>query len=134
MPAHTLTRRLFWAAEIVVLTGTIAAAAWLSSAEEWQPLALVSLLLVLTLVGDWLSIETPGGELSCALVAIVLVMALLGPAPAMAFSVAGTILNSATRRVPVAQFLNNVATFAVVPFAGGWSMRELALHFHVLHN
>jgi HD-GYP domain-containing protein (c-di-GMP phosphodiesterase class II) len=134
MPAPKLTRRLFWAAEILLFAGTLAAAVWLSQADEWRPLSLVALLLVLTLVGDWLSIETPGGELSCALVAIVLLMALLGPAPAMAFSVAGTILNSATRRVPVAQFLNNVATFAVVPFAGGWSMRELALHFHVLHN
>ncbi|HXN39670.1 MAG TPA: HD domain-containing phosphohydrolase [Solirubrobacteraceae bacterium] len=134
MPAPKLTRRLFWAAELLLFAGTLAAAVWLSHADEWQPLSLVALLLVLTLVGDWLSIETPGGELSCALVAIVLVMALLGPVPAMAFSVAGTILNSATRRVPAAQFLNNVATFAVVPFAGGWSMRELALHFHVLHN
>jgi HD-GYP domain-containing protein (c-di-GMP phosphodiesterase class II) len=134
MPASTLTRRLFWASELLLLTGTLAAAVWISRAYEWQPLVLVVILLVLTIVGDWLSIETPGGELSCALVAIVLIMALLGPVPATAFSLAGTVLNSATRRVPLAQLLNNFTTFAIVPFAGGWLMRRLALEFHVLHN
>jgi putative nucleotidyltransferase with HDIG domain len=134
MPAPNLTRRLFWAAELLLLAGTLAAAVWFSRAVEWQPLVLVALLLVLTLLGDWLSIETPGGELSCALVAIVLVMALLGPVPAMAFSLTGTILTSATRRVAPAQYLNNVATFAVVPFAGGLMVRTLALDAHVLHD
>lgn len=134
MPAHKLTRHLFWAAELLMLTGTLAAAVWLSSTEEWQPLSLVTLLLVLTLIGDWLSIETPGGELSCGLVAIVLVMALLGPVPAMAFSVTGTVLTSATRRVAPAQYLNNIATFAVVPFVGGLMMRTLARNAHVLHD
>jgi HD-GYP domain-containing protein (c-di-GMP phosphodiesterase class II) len=134
MPAHTLTRRLFWAVEILLLAGTVAAAAWISSGQEWQPLPLVALLLVLTLVGDWLSIETPGGELSCGLVAIVLAMALLGPVPAMAFSMAGTILTSATRRVAAVQWLSNLSAFAVVPFAGGLLVHTLALDAHVLHD
>jgi len=134
MPAHKLTRRLYWAGELVVLTGTVAAAVWLSSTQEWQPLALVALLLVLTLVGDWLSIETPGGQLSCGLVAIVLVMALLGPVPAAAFSVAGTILTSAARRQAPAQWLTNLSTFAVVPFVGGLLVHALALDAHVLHD
>ena len=134
MPAHKLTRRLYWAGELVVLTGTVTVAAWLSSTEEWQPLALVALLLVLALVGDWLSIETPGGQLSCSLVAIVLVMALLGPAPAAAFSIAGTILTSAARRQTSAQWLTNLSTFTVVPFAGGLLVHTLALDAHVLHD
>jgi HD-GYP domain-containing protein (c-di-GMP phosphodiesterase class II) len=134
MPAHMLTRRLFWAGEFLVLTGTVTAAAWLSSAQEWQPLTLVALLLVLTLVGDWLSIETPGGELSCALVAIVLVMALLGPVPAAAFSIAGTILTSAARRLAPTQWLSSLAMFAIVPFAGGLMIRTFARDAHVLHN
>jgi putative nucleotidyltransferase with HDIG domain len=134
MPASKLTRRLFWSAEFLLLAGTLAAAAWLSHAAEWQPLALVVLLLVLTLLGDWLSIETPAGELSCALVAIVLAMALLGPVPAAAFSIAGTILSSSTRRVPPAQWLNSLSTFAIVPFVGGLMVRTLALDAHVLHS
>ncbi len=135
MPAPKLTRCLFWAAEFLLLAGTLAAAVWVSNAEEWQPLALVVLLLVLTLVGDWLSIETPGGQLSCSLVAIVLAMALLGPVPAMAFSVAAIVLTSGARRLMEPwQWLNNVSTFAVVPFAGGWLVHTLAVDAHVLHN
>jgi HD-GYP domain-containing protein (c-di-GMP phosphodiesterase class II) len=135
MPAHKLTRRLFWAGELLVLAGTLAAAVWLSNTEEWQPLPLVALLLTLTLVGEWLSIETPAGQLSCALVACVLVMALLGPVPAMAFSVAALIMTSVARRLAApTQWLNNVSTFAVVPFVGGWLIHALAVDAHVLHN
>jgi HD-GYP domain-containing protein (c-di-GMP phosphodiesterase class II) len=134
MPVPNLTRRLFWTAELLLLVGTLAAAAWVSSTAEWQPFVLVVLLLVLTLLGDWLSIETPAGELSCALVAIVLAMALLGPVPAMAFSIAGTILTSASRRLTPTQWLSGLATFASVPFAGGLMVRSLAMDAHVLHN
>ncbi|HYM55993.1 MAG TPA: HD domain-containing phosphohydrolase [Solirubrobacteraceae bacterium] len=123
MPAPKLMRRLFWAAELLLLAGTLAAAVWISRAGEWQPLPLVALLLVLTLLGDWLSIETPAGELSCALVAIVLVMGLLGPVPAMAFSTAGTILISAMRRLTPPQWLSALSTFAIVPFTGGLIVR-----------
>jgi HD domain len=134
MAASKLTRRTFWAAELLLLAGTLAAAVWISRTDEWQPLALVALLLVLTLLGDWLSIETPAGELSCGLVAIVLTMALLGAVPAMAFSVAGTALTSTTRRVTAAQWLSNLSAFAVVPFAGGWLIHTVALDAHVLHD
>jgi len=121
-------------AELLLLVGTLAAGVWFSHAYEWQPLTLVALLLVLTLLGDWLSIETPGGELSCGLVAIVLAMALLGPVPAMAFSVSGTILTSATRRVAPVQWLSNLSAFAVVPFVGGWLVHVIAVDAHVLHE
>jgi len=134
MPASKLTQRIFWTVELVLLAGTLAAAVLLSRADEWQPLALVALLLVLALVGDWLSVETPGGQLSCALVAGVLVMALLGPVPAMTFSVAAIVLTSTSRRLAPTQWLNNLATFAVVPFVGGWLVRTLAVDANVLHK
>jgi HD-GYP domain-containing protein (c-di-GMP phosphodiesterase class II) len=135
MPVRDLTRRLFWAAEFVLLAGTLAAAVLISQATEWEPAALVVLLLVLTLVGDWLSIETPAGQLSCSLVAIVLAMALLGPVPAMAFSTAAIALTSGARRLRApSQWLNNLSMFAVVPFAGGWLVRSVAIDAHVLHN
>lgn len=119
MHTSTLTRRLFSVTEILLLAGTVGAAVWVSRGEEWQPLALVGLLLLLALVGDWLSIDTPAGQLSCSLVAIVLTMALLGPVPAAVFSIAGTILTSVTRRLSPDQWLINLSVFAFVPFAGG---------------
>jgi len=131
MPAHKLTRRLFWAGEVLVLTGTVTAAVMISSGQEWQPLSLVALLLVLTLVGDWLGIETPGGELSCSLVAIVLTIGLLGPVPAMAFGTAAAVLTSAANRVRVpTRWLNNVCSFAVVPFVAGLMVRAFAHDVH----
>jgi hypothetical protein len=124
MRTPTLTRWLFRAAEVLLFAGTVVAAALLGRAGEWHPIALVLLLLGLTLVGDWLSIEGPGGQLSGSLVGVVLTMALLGPVPAAAFSLAAVILTSASRRLAPADWLSNVSIFAAVPFAGGLMVRE----------
>ncbi len=129
-----LTRRLFWASEILLLAGTVVAAAWLSHADEWSPALLVGLLLVLALVGDWFGVEVGGGKLSASVVAIVLAMGLLGPAPAMACGVAVMVLTSARRRLRPAVWLNNLTAFAVVPFAGGWMVRALAGDVHNAGN
>jgi putative nucleotidyltransferase with HDIG domain len=129
-----LTRRLFWAVEVLLLAGTLTAATWVSSREEWRPLALVALLLVLALLGQWLSVEIRGGELSASLVAIVLAMGLLGPVPAAVCGIAAMILTSAMRRLAPAQWLNNLATFTVAPFVGGLMVRALAGDIHGAHN
>jgi putative nucleotidyltransferase with HDIG domain len=129
-----LTRRLFWAAEILLLAGTVVAAAWLSHPDEWTPPLLVGLLLVLALVGEWFTVEVSDGVLSASLVAIVLAMGLLGPGPAAACGIAAMILSSSRRRIPPAQWLNNLTTFAVVPFAGGLMVRALAGDVHDPRN
>ncbi len=49
-------------------------------------------------------------------------MGLLGPAAAAACGIAAMILKSAARRLPPAQWLNNLAICAVVPVAGGLVM------------
>ncbi len=129
-----LTRRLFWAAEILLLAGTVVAAAWLSRTDEWNPPLLVGLLLGLALVGEWFTVEVRDGVLSASLVAIVLAMGLLGPGPAAACGITAMILSSSRRRIPPAQWLNNLATFAVVPFAGGLIVRALAGDVHDPRN
>ena len=103
MPTSKLTRRLFLAAEVLLLAGTVAAAAWLTRPAEWSPPELVGLLLVLALLGEYFSVEAIDGRLSASLVAIVLAMALLGPAPAAACGIAAMILTSAMRRIPPAR-------------------------------
>ena len=130
MPTSNLITRLFWAAEVVLLASAVSAAAWLSRAEEWQPLPLVGLLLVLTLVGQWASIETHRGQLSASFIALVLAMSLLGPAPAVAFGIAAMVLTSARRRIRPAFWLGNLTTFAVSLFAGGFMLRALAGDVH----
>ncbi len=128
--APKLTKRAFYAGETLLLIGAVAAAARLSHTQEWRPLLLVSLLLGLTLAGHWLSVTIRIGTLSASLVALVLAMSLLGPAPAVAFGIAAMILTSALRRLPPAQWLNNLSTFAVFTLLGGLMVRALAGNVH----
>lgn len=123
MPSETLLRRLFWALEGLLLGGAVAGSALLTTGGEWRPLSLVALLIVLALAGHWLSVEISGGQLSPSLVAIVMAMGLLGPVPAAACGVAAMVLKSAVRRLPAAQWLNNLTIYGVVPFAGGIVMQ-----------
>jgi HD-GYP domain-containing protein (c-di-GMP phosphodiesterase class II) len=125
MPAPKLTKHLFWAAEILLLAGTVGTAVWLSHPGEWSPPLFVALLLVFALIGEKFSVETSDGQMSASTVVIVLAMGLLGPAPAAACGIAAMISASAIRRLPPAQWLNNLSTFAVAPFAGGLMVRLL---------
>jgi putative nucleotidyltransferase with HDIG domain len=134
MPTSKLTIRLFWAAEALVLAGVIVAATQLSSAYEWQPLALVALLVVLTLLGQWFTVETRSGILSASFVAILLAMSLLGPVPAAACGAITAVLHSAVGRRAPSIWLNNLLAFAVVGFGGGLMVRALAGNVHDPHN
>lgn len=130
MLTSKLTTRLFWTAELLLLLCTIAAATRLSGVEEWSPPLLVGLLLVLAFSGEWFSVEMSDGQLSASLVAIVLAMALLGPAPAAACGIAAMVHRSAMRRLPASQWLNNLSAFAAVPFLGGLLVRTLGGNVH----
>jgi HD-GYP domain-containing protein (c-di-GMP phosphodiesterase class II) len=126
MMTAQLTRRFFWTGQVLLLTATVVAAAWVSRTAEWQPTGLVVLLLALALAGQWFSVETSSGILSASLVAIVMAMGLLGPVPAAACGVAAMVLHSAMRRRALPQWLTNLSAFAVVPFCGGLLVRALA--------
>jgi putative nucleotidyltransferase with HDIG domain len=129
-----LITRIFWAFEALLLATAVGGAALLSQSNEWQPPLLVGLLLALTLTGQYFSVQTRSGELSASLVALVLAMSLLGPAPAVAFGAAAMILKSAIRRLPPAQWLNNLSTFTIVPFGGALMVRALAGNVHDASN
>jgi hypothetical protein len=117
-----------------VLAGTVVAAAWLSRPEEWEPVALVALLLAFALLGERLDVETSDGNLNPAMVAIVLAMGLLGPAPAVACGVAVAIIGSVRRRLRLAFWLGNLTAYAVPAFAGGLMVRALANDTHAVHG
>jgi hypothetical protein len=89
---------------------------------------------MLAFFSEWFSVELSEGTLSASTIAIVLAMGLLGPGPAAACGVAAVIISSAARRVSLRQWLNNLATFAAIPFAGGLVMRTLGEHFSLLHG
>lgn len=134
MPVSNFAKRLFLVTQVLLLLSTVGLAVWISHSEEWQPSSLLVLLLALALLGQWLSVEIRGGELSASLVAIVLAMGLLGPVPAAACGVAAQMLRSASGRIPYKQSLSNLSTFAVVPFSGGLLVRLLGGNVHTMHN
>jgi putative nucleotidyltransferase with HDIG domain len=134
MPAPKLIRQLFCAAEVVLLAATVAAAVLLARPEEWHPAALVAVLLVLALVGEWFSVEMSDGVLSAATIALVLAMGLLGPAPAAACGLAAIMLSSARRRLRPAQWLNNVSAFASMSYGAGTIVRVLSDQLNLTHN
>lgn len=119
MLSDELSKRLYWAVELTLLASAIVGAVLLTNAGEWQPLGLVMLLVALALAGQWLSVEISGGQLSASLVAIILAMGLVGPTAAAVCGVAAMILKSVVRRLPPSAWLNNLAMYAAVPFAGG---------------
>jgi putative nucleotidyltransferase with HDIG domain len=121
---------VIWTVELLLLAGVIAAAVLFSRAEEWQPLKLVVLLLAITLTGQWLSVSARSVQLSASAVSLVLAMCLLGPAPAAAFGVAEMVITSALRKLSPVQWLNNLSTFALIPYAGGWTVRAIVGDVH----
>jgi putative nucleotidyltransferase with HDIG domain len=113
-----LTIRIFLVAESLLLLASLGSAAWLSRAEQWQPLLLVVLLLVLSLGGQGLQFTIRGQNLSAGFVAQVLAMSLLGPAPAVAIALVAAIFISARRRLSPAFWLGNMSSFAIFPLVG----------------
>ena len=131
MNASKLTIRIFCALEALLLACSLGAAAWLSDAEEWQPLLLVGVLFALSLGGRRVWFVTIRGQrLAPGLVAQVLAMTLLGPAPAVAMSVVVALLVCIGRELRPSAWLNNLTAFAVFPLVGGVLTQALVGNVH----
>ncbi|HWJ50990.1 MAG TPA: HD domain-containing phosphohydrolase [Solirubrobacteraceae bacterium] len=126
MSTPKLLRGFFWTAEGLLLVGAVGAAAWISSPQEWQPLLLVALLLVLNLAGERFEFTIRGQHLSAGFIALVLAMTLLGPAPAVALGVGAMLITTVVRRTSIPYSLGNLSSHAIFPLAGG-------LMVHALH-
>jgi putative nucleotidyltransferase with HDIG domain len=120
MSESKLTTRLFCAFEALLLLGSIAATVWISNADEWHPLLLVALLFALSLGGRRVWFVTIRGQrLAPGLVAQVLAMTVLGPAPAVVMSILVAIGICVGRGLEPSAWLNNITAFAVFPLVGG---------------
>src|SRR6478735_5309330 len=106
-------------AEGLVLAVALTLAALTSTNDQWQPLALVVVILVLALASDLFAVSHHGQRISGSFLALVLAMALLGPAPAAAIGVASVLFDQVRARNPGALLLANLATFATFPLVGG---------------
>ena len=113
-------QRLIFAAQLTVLASTTTVAVLSSRASDWQPTALVLLLLFLAVGSDRLTMEWRGLRTSTGFLALVLAMALLGPAPAVAIGVVTTIVDMVVSPCRDRnKALNNLVVFATFPLVGG---------------
>jgi putative nucleotidyltransferase with HDIG domain len=104
--------------EAAVLTAVVVVAALTSTAADWQPPALVGLLLALALATDLFAVSYGGQRISGSFLALVLAMALLGPAPATAIGIASVLFDHLRARNPLPLLLANLTAFATFPLVG----------------
>jgi putative nucleotidyltransferase with HDIG domain len=110
---------LILGAQIAVLGTAASAAALSSNAADWQPIELVLLLFVLAVGSDMNTVELRRVRITGAFLALVLAMALLGPAPAAAIGAASSLVDGLLSRRPLAKAFGNVVIFSTFPVVGG---------------
>jgi putative nucleotidyltransferase with HDIG domain len=136
-----LRRGITLGVNIAALLGVALVAVQSSTGADWQPAALVALLFVLSVVSDTLAVPIRGIRVSGDFPAIVLAMALLGPAPAAAVGLATAIVDAVVSRPKWEGVLANLAAYGTFPLVGGFLIRladgahaassTSALHFAV---
>jgi putative nucleotidyltransferase with HDIG domain len=92
--------------------------------SDWHPFGLWLLLLAIALLSDGLAIRVASNtRISASFIAIVLAMALLGPAPAAALGVATTLSDFLSRGRRNESILVDMAAWAAFPLLGGLMVR-----------
>jgi hypothetical protein len=105
--------------EGAMLVAALVVAALTSSAGDWEPASLVFVLLALALASDLFAVRHHGQRISGSFLALVLAMALLGPAPAATLGVASVLFDHLRARNPLPLLVANLAAFATFPLVGG---------------
>jgi putative nucleotidyltransferase with HDIG domain len=105
------------AAEAVLLLATVTVAAATSDADDWRPLGLVLVLLGLAIVSDLLALQHASQRITGAFFALVLAMALCGPAPAVMIGLASVLVDSLRTRLAWHKLLTNLTVYSAIPLA-----------------
>jgi putative nucleotidyltransferase with HDIG domain len=119
---------LILGAQIVVLAAATSVAAWSSETADWQPKELVLLLFVLAVGSDMNTVELRRVRITGAFLALVLAMALLGPAPAAAIGVGSSLVDALLSRRSLPKAFGNVVIYATFPIVGGLLVELLVGH------
>jgi putative nucleotidyltransferase with HDIG domain len=127
-------KRLYCAAQVLLLSGAIAAAVLSSRSEDWHPAALVVLIAVLIAIGQRLTVTIRNQQLTAGFIGCVLAMTLLGPAPAVALGLAILGGDAVRRRLTPIRLLGNLTAFATFLVAGGLITRALVGSVHAPHS
>jgi putative nucleotidyltransferase with HDIG domain len=116
---------IYYALECVLLLTGLGVTVISSDAAQWRPLTLVVLLGVFTVLGQRMVITVRNHQMSASFMPLVLTMTLLGPPAGVAFGLVAMIITSTHRRLSAALWLNNLATYVIVPLVGGLTTRLL---------
>jgi putative nucleotidyltransferase with HDIG domain len=103
------------AAEAVILCGTLVTAALTSDASDWEPYGLVVVLLGLAIVSDLLALQHASQRITGAFFALVLAMALCGPAPAVLIGFVSVLIDSLRNRLAWHKLLANLTVYSAIP-------------------
>src|SRR4051812_13861903 len=106
-----------------VLATAIVIAALSSRLTDWEPWALTGVLLALALATDLFAVSYGGQRISGSFLALVLAMALLGPAPATAIGIVSVLFDQWRARNRPGLLLANLAAFATFPLVGALLIR-----------
>jgi putative nucleotidyltransferase with HDIG domain len=117
---------LILSAQAIVFSLALAAAVAANEAADWRPLTLVALLFVLAVGSDMLTVEVRTFRVSGAFLALVLAMALLGPAPAAAIGGVSALIDAILSRRSWDRSINNVVTWTTFPVVGGLLLEAVA--------
>jgi signal transduction histidine kinase len=109
----------FVAPRVALLTSVVAIAALTSEREDWQPISLFVALCVAMVVADTWSVSARRIRFSAGLMVQVTMMALMGPAPAVASALLSTLIEARVNRVNAVRTLNDLAMFALLGLVGG---------------
>jgi putative nucleotidyltransferase with HDIG domain len=109
-----------------VLVAACAVAALDSTAADWEPPELFVVLLAFAIGSDFLALRHRAQRISGSLLAIVLAMALLGPAPAVAIGVLSVLVDQLRTHNPLPRLITNLATYATFPLVGGLLIEAVA--------
>jgi putative nucleotidyltransferase with HDIG domain len=97
----------------------------LSDQQDWRPVSLFVLLLMLAIVSESFRLETTRIKVSAAFLSLVLAMTLLGPAPAACLGALVMIWSCARKRSPWQSWLANVSTYVCFTVVGGFAFEAL---------
>src|SRR3954469_2257525 len=124
MKVVTGRRTLISGIHVVMLGLAALVAVATTEARDWSPIELVLLLLVLAVGSDVLTIEFRGIRVSGSFLALVLAMALLGPAPAAVVGAASACIDAVVSRRPWHRALMNISVWAAFPLIGALLMES----------
>ena len=115
-------------AATVLFVASAAVTVAVTRASDWQPFEVFVLLLVIAVVSDAFPLAFRGIRISGSFLAIVLALALLGPAPAVVIGLVTVGSDAVRTRVKPFGIAVNLAIYSTFPLLGGIAMRFVDMH------